>query len=275
MVVVTSLFLMTVDHRAHHLDAVRGVLSTAMSPLRYAVDAPIRAGRWVMENMASRQQLIAENERLRQQQLLIESRLGRFAELDAENRRLRRLLDSSDKVGEAVLIAELLAVDMDPFSRRIMLNKGSQDGVMQGQALIDSQGMMGQVVEVGPFSSTALLITDPSHALPVQVNRSGLRTVAVGGGSVNLLGLSHIPNSADIRVGDLLVTSGLGGRFPAGYPVGRVVSVERDSGQPFAKVQAEPSAHLERNREVLLVWPIEPQPAVVDSSFGVSKTSFK
>jgi len=143
---------------------------------------------------------------------------------------------------------------MDPFSRRIVLNKGSREGVHEGQSLIDSRGVMGQVVHVGPFTSNALLITDPSHALPVQVNRNGLRAVAIGTGPLNRLRLSHVTNDADIAEGDTLVTSGLGGRFPRGYPVGRVVSIERDKGRPFASIVVEPSAELERNREVLLVW---------------------
>ena len=249
---------MTVDHRAHHLEAVRAVLSTMIYPVQYAVDLPSQAARWFSINLASHEALIEENERLRQQQLLVQSRLEKYAELEAENKRLRSLLDSSVKVGERVLIAELLAVDPDPFSRRIVINKGTHDGVVTGQSLIDANGVLGQVVHTSPFSSTALLITDPSHAVPVQVVRSGIRSIAVGTGSVNTLELAHVPNNADVRVGDLLVTSGLGGRFPAGYPVGHVASVERDSTQPFAQVLVKPSARLERNREVLLVWPSKP-----------------
>lgn len=246
---------MTVDHRAQHLESVRAVLSTVVYPVQYAVDLPIQAGRWLGDHLASQQTLLEQNERLRQQQLIVQSKLEKFAELEAENRRLRSLLDSSVHVAERVLIAELMAVDQDPYSRRIVLNKGTRDGVRSGQSLIDANGVLGQVVHTAPFSSTALLITDPSHALPVQINRSGLRSIAVGTGSVNLLELLHIPNNADVRVGDLLITSGLGGRFPPGYPVGRIVSVERDSGRPFAQVTAQPSAKLERNREVLLVLP--------------------
>lgn len=252
--VVTSVVLMTVDHRAHHLEVMRSVLSAVVYPVQYAVDLPIQGVRLLREGLSSHMALAEENRRLRQQQLLIQSRLEKFADLQAENRRLRKLLDSSTKVGERVLIAELMAVDLDPFSRRIVLNKGTQNGVTTGQSLIDANGIMGQVVHAGPFTSTALLITDPSHALPVQINRTGLRSIAVGTGA-NQLELAHIPNNADVRVGDLLITSGLGGRFPPGYPVGRVVSVERDSRQPFAKVLVQPSAKLERNREVLLVWP--------------------
>lgn len=251
---ITSVVVMTLDHRANHLELVRSVLSTVVYPVQYAVDLPIQGVQWVREGFSSHMALAEENRRLRQQQLLIQSQLEKFADLQSENRRLRKLLDSSTKVGERVLIAELMAVDLDPFSRRIVLNKGTQNGVTSGQSLIDANGIMGQVVHAGPFTSTALLITDPGHALPVQVNRTGLRSIAIGTGS-NQLELSHIPNNADVRVGDLLVTSGLGGRFPPGYPVGRVASVERDSRQPFAKVLVSPSARLERNREVLLVWP--------------------
>ena len=260
-VTVVSVVLMTVDHRAHHLEALRSVLSTLVYPLQVAVDLPIQAGNWLAEYLSSRHRLIAENARLKEEQFLLATKLERFADLEAENRRLRNLLESSEKVGERVLVAELLSVDMDPYSRRIVLNKGSRDGVESGQSLIDSNGVLGQVVHVAPFSSNALLITDPSHALPVQNNRSGLRSVAVGTGPLNQLELAHLPNNADVRIGDQLVTSGLGGRFPAGYPVGRIVSIERNRGRPFATVMVQPSARLERNREVLLVWPAESEDA--------------
>jgi rod shape-determining protein MreC len=257
-VTVLSVVLMTVDHRAQHLEALRSVLSTLVYPIQIAVDLPIEAGNWMAEYFTSRHRLIAENVRLREKQFLLDTRLAKLADLEAENRRLRSLLDSSAKVGERVLVAELLSVDMDPYSRRIVLNKGSRDGVEVGQSLIDSNGVMGQVVHVAPFSSNALLITDPSHALPVQNNRSGLRSLAIGAGPVNQLELAHLPNNADVRIGDVLVTSGLGGRFPAGYPVGRIVGIERNRGRPFATVTVQPSARLERNREVLLVWPSQP-----------------
>jgi rod shape-determining protein MreC len=257
-VAVLSVVLMTADHRGGHVDAVRSLLATLVYPLQYAVDLPIRGGKWVADNLSSRRTLMTENERLRRENFSVQSRLERYAELEAENRRLRELLDSAARVGVQVLIAERLAVDLDPNSRRIVLNKGIRDGVHVGQSLIDANGIMGQVVEAGPFSSSAVLITDPSHALPVQVRRSGLLGIAVGTGPLDELELTHVPVNADVLVGDVLVTSGLGGRFPAGYPVGRVVSVERDSGRPFAQVTVESSANLERNREVLLVWSDQP-----------------
>lgn len=253
--VLAAVSLMVVDHRYQHLQTLRAMLSIVVYPLQVAVHAPFAASRWISENAASKQTMASENARLRREHLLIRARLGKFEELEAENRRLRQLLDSSTKVGERVLIAEVMAVDMDPFSRRILLNKGERDGVYVGQPLIDGAGIMGQVVHVGPYASTGLLITDPSHALPVQVNRSGLRAIALGSGAAGTLQLLHLPYNADVEPGDLLLTSGLGGRFPAGHPVGKVLSVDTDGSQAFARVIVQPAAQLERNREVLLVWP--------------------
>ncbi|MCP4041783.1 MAG: rod shape-determining protein MreC [Gammaproteobacteria bacterium] len=252
--VMISILLMSLDHRQHHLDVVRQGLSLVTYPLQFAVHAPFKAGKWVYDTLALRSSLLEENNRLRTQQLVVQARLGKYQELEAENQRLRRLLDSSVKVGERVLIAEVLSVEMDPFSRKILLNKGSRAGVFVGQSLLDAHGIMGQVVHVNPLSCTALLITDPSHALPVQLNRNGLRSVAIGSGAANTLELSHLPNNADVKKGDLVVTSGLGGRFPSGYPVGHVTQMEIEAGRPFARAILQPGARLERNREVLLVW---------------------
>ena len=244
---------MSVDHRANHLESARGLLSTVLYPLQLAIHLPIRSGEWLSEQLSTRRTILAENTRLREERLRTRTRLEKLNALEAENRRLRNLLGSSEKVSERVLVAELISVDMDPFSRRIVLNKGARDGVSPGQALIGSNGVMGQIIHVGPFTSNALLITDPSHALPVQVHRNGLRAVALGTGPLNLLKLSYVPNSADVQLNDRIVTSGLGSRFLSGYPVGKVVKVRRNQGQPFAEVYVEPSAMLERTREVLLV----------------------
>lgn len=251
--VAVSLILMTVDHRQHHLESVRATLSLLVSPLQYLLGLPMGAGHWFGEALTSRQALQDENASLRSQQLLQNARLQKMAALEAENTRLRALLDSSFKVGERVLVAELLEVDVDPFSQEIVINKGSRDGVEAGQPIVDAEGVMGQVVHVAPFTSTAMLITDPSHAIPVEVNRTGLRAIAMGMGSASRLEIPHLPLNADIKEGDLLVTSGLGGRFPPGYPVALVEKVERNPGQSFAEVSARPTARLEQSREVLLV----------------------
>lgn len=253
--VLLSVVMMTVDHRQHHLDALRAGLSLVVYPVQYLVNLPSSMGKWLAEDLPDRRALLKSNAYLREQNLLLKAQLQKFAALESENRRLRELLQSSLKVGERMLIAELLDVDMDPFKHQITLNKGFLHGVQMGQPLLDADGIVGQIVHAGPLTSTALLITDPSHALPVQINRSGLRALAVGTGSFNRLDIPYIPQTADIRVGDLLVTSGLGGRFPPDYPVAKIVSIEHNPSQPFARISAEPIAHLERSREVLLLQP--------------------
>ena len=253
IVVVASIVLMSVDQRASHLESVRSLLSTVLYPLQLAIHVPIRTSEWLREQLSTRRTILAENAQLREERLRVATRLEKLDALEAENQRLRNLLGSSRKLDERVLVAELISVDMDPFSRRIVVNKGARDGVSPGQVLIGSNGVMGQVIHAGPFSSNALLITDPSHALPVQIRRNGLRAVAFGTGPLNLLKLSHVPNSADVQVDDRIVTSGLGNRFFSGYPVGKVVEIRRDPGRPFADIYVEPSAMLERTREVLLV----------------------
>jgi len=244
---------MTVDHRYQHLETVRTVLATALSPLQSLVNLPVEISDWAGETFASRQRLLAENAELHAWRLQQQASLQRQAALLEENARLRRLLGASQLVPEEVTVAELVAVDVDPYRHQVVVNKGLRDGVHLEQPLLAAEGVMGQILHLGVFSSTAILITDPSHALPVQVNRTGMRTVARGTGTANRLVLPHIPNDADIQVGDLLVTSGLGGRFPRGYPVGEITLVERDPGRPFATVTATPSAQLDRTFEVLLV----------------------
>lgn len=257
--VLASVVLMTVDHRHNHLDGLRAGLSVALYPIQFLIDLPVTTGNWLQETFATRRMLQEENAKLHAQHLLLQARLQKFEALEAENLRLRELLESSFKAGDRVLIAELLSVDLDPYQHKVLLNKGTRDRVFAGQPLLDAHGVMGQIVDVTPLTATAMLITDPAHALPVQVNRNGLRSIAVGTGALLELALPHIPNNADIRAGDLLVTSGLGGRFPPGYPVAEVTEVTLDSGQNFAKVTARPLSRLDRSREVLLVWPPAPQ----------------
>jgi rod shape-determining protein MreC len=256
--VVLSLVLMIVDHRQHHLEAVRSLLSTVTYPLQFVANLPISIGYWASETFATRTHLQEENRELHRENLLLRGRQQKMAALEAENMRLRDLLDSSFKLGDRVLIAELIAVDMDPYRQLVLLNKGSSSGIYKGQPVLHANAVMGQVVHVNRFTSSVLMITDASHALPIQVNRNGLRTVAIGTGHINELELPNLPNNADIEVGDLLVTSGLGGRFPSGYPVATVTAITREPGEPFARIRAQPSAHLERAREALLVWTLTP-----------------
>ncbi len=266
--VVISLGLMIVDHREHHLETVRSALSAVLYPLQYLANLPVTASRSTSEFFATRHHLQTENAALRRENLLLQARQQKFAALETENMRLRELLESSFNIGERVLIAELVAVDLDPYRQQIIINKGASSAVYEGQPVLDANAVMGQVIHVTPFTSSVLMITDASHALPVQVNRNGLRTIAMGTGRINELDLPNLPNNADIEEGDLLVTSGLGQRFPPGYPVAEVVSVIREPGSPFATVKARPTAHLERAREVLLVWTLTPPEAPAAAAEG-------
>jgi rod shape-determining protein MreC len=221
-------------------------------------DLPIRYVRGAQGRLVDERRLRNQNQALRRENMLLSARLQQLASLEAENMRLRDLLGSSFKIGERVLIAEILEVDLADYRQQVLINKGTNSGVYVGQPVLDANAVMGQVVATNPFSATVLLITDADHALPVQVNRNGLRTIAAGTGLSQELDLLHIPKNADIRSGDLLVTSGMGGRFPPGYPVARVTAVGHEPDNPFTAVKAEPTARLDRSREVLLVWTLTP-----------------
>ncbi|RKZ48366.1 MAG: rod shape-determining protein MreC [Gammaproteobacteria bacterium] len=253
--ILASLIMMTVDHRQGHLEKLRSTLSVFVYPLQYIANLPVTVTNWATEALTTRTRLVEENALLRDEQLVLSSKIQKFEILEAENERLREMLESSKRLDERVLIAKLLAVDLQPFRHQIVINKGQREGVYDGQPIVDANGVMGQIVHVGPFSSTVLLLTDPTHAIPVQVNRNGLRSVAVGTGQNHVLQLEHLSNNVDIKEGDLVVSSGLGSRFPPGYPVGVVQTISRVPGEPFAKVTILPSAQLEKSREVLLVWP--------------------
>jgi len=253
LLALISVGLMTLDHRKHLGEPVREAIQTAASPMHYLVNMPFSLMNYATDNLASRRALIDENSRLHNQQLLYDVRLQRLDQLERENIRLQQLLESSSQVEDTVLIAELMRVDLDPYSHIIQLDKGTRDGVFVGQPVLDAQGVMGQVDTVGRSTAVVRLITDPSHAIPVQINRNGLRTIAFGTGNLRKLDLPHLPNNADVEVGDLLVTSGLAGSFPQGYPVARVTEVSRERGLPFARISAAPSAELDRSREMLLV----------------------
>ena len=255
--IVASIALMMTDYRFSYLETVRTYLLSLVYPIQYIVDLPVKASQWLSMSVASRIQLLEENARLQDENLRLQVILQKFHALENEKERLQQLLGSSVEVGERVQIAEILAVDLAPSKRKILINRGKSDVVFLDQPVIDAMGVMGQVIRVSAFSSIVMLITDPGHELPVQVVRTGLRTVAKGMGTVNRLSLLYIPNiglNMSIKVGDLIVTSGFGKKFPKGYPVATVIEVIPDIGKPYAQVQSIPKAALERNREVLLLW---------------------
>ncbi|AZD13854.1 rod shape-determining protein MreC [Pseudomonas chlororaphis] len=254
VLVVLSVALMVVDARFTLLKPVRSQMSLVLMQSYWITDLPQRLWQGVASQFGSRTELVAENEKLKTENLLLQGRMQKLAALTEQNVRLRELLNSSALVNEKVEVAELIGMDPNPFTHRIIINKGERDGVVLGQPVLDARGLMGQVVELMPYTSRVLLLTDTTHSIPVQVNRNGLRAIASGTGNPERLELRHVADTADIKEGDLLVSSGLGQRFPAGYPVATVKEVIHDSGQPFAIVRAVPTAALNRSRYLLLVF---------------------
>lgn len=254
LLAVCSILLMYLDHQRGHLQTVRQALSVAAYPIRVIVDLPSRAFLWTGDALSTRRSLQEDNAQLREEQLEARVRLQRLDTLQAENDRLRALLESRPRLPDRILVAEILSVDLDPFRHRLVIDRGIADGLYVGQAMLDAAGVVGQVTRVEQLSAEAIMISDPGHATPVEINRNGLRTIALGTGDSGRLLLPFLPNNADVKAGDLLVTSGLGDAFPYGYPVARVLTVDRRPGEPFAEIIADPSAALNREREVLLVW---------------------
>lgn len=252
---VISLMLMTADHKFNYFAKLRFTLTYIAVPFQYAVNLPVEIVKSLENIIASQDQLKKENAELRATQLLLAVKVQKLAALEKENAELAGLLHSSSHTGGKVLAAKLLAVDLEPYMQRVVLNKGNQDGLYIGQPVLDMHGVMGQVVRVGSDTSQVLLITDQLSAVPVQDNRNGVRAIAVGLGYEDGLELLHISDTTDVRVGDLLVTSGLGGRFPPGYPVGVIGAINHIPGERFAKVSLTPSAAVNRSRYVLLIWP--------------------
>lgn len=251
---VLSIALMITDARVDSLRPLRSQLGQLLTPLYWLAEQPLRLWQGVNQQFSSREELIAENEKLKAEALLLQRRLQKLATLTEQNVRLRELLNSAALVDDKVLVSELIGVDPNPFTHRILIDKGERDGVFIGQPVLDALGLMGQVVEVMPYTARVLLLTDTTHSIPVQVNRNGLRAIAIGTGNPERLELRHVADTADIKEGDLLVSSGLGQRFPAGYPVATVSAVINDPGQPFAVVHAVPTARLNRSRYLLLVF---------------------
>jgi rod shape-determining protein MreC len=261
-----SVIMMYLDQRAHYLEQLRYALQATAYPLQLAVNSPTAAWRWLQESSRTREALQAENTRLHASARDLELRTMRYESLARENGELRGLREALPPVADRWLAAEIVNIQLSSLRQRLLLNRGAVNGVFKGQAVLDDKGLIGQTTHVGPWSVEVILITDPEHAVPVRVDRTGLRTIAVGAGDTTSLALPYLPGNADIKTGDLLVTSGLGGVFPEGYPVARVTEVHRDAVQPLAQVRAAPLAHVDSDSEVMLVWfrpdhPAAPAPA--------------
>lgn len=252
---VFSVFLMFSDYHYHYLDSVRSGFSLVVSPLQYAVDYPVRVVGWVQSLVSAKKALIDDNMKLRYQQTLLEAELQKLLSIQKENSQLKELLLTSSKAKMRAMAAQILAVDTSNARQIVVLNKGKREGVYTGQPVLDAKGVMGQVIDVGPMTSTVLLISDSKSAVPVRNNRTGERAILVGTNRIEELSLINLPKTSSIHPGDMLVTSGLGRRYPEGYPVGSVDAVSSMPGEDFVKVTVSPVALLNRNRLVLLIWP--------------------
>jgi rod shape-determining protein MreC len=249
---MASIALLTIEHNSARLDPIRTTLSHAVDPIRYLVDLPMEISERISFSLKSYSSLREDNKKLRETEAINQIRLLKYDALERENIRLRALLENSFKLGEQVLIAELLSVNIaSPYENIVVVNKGTRFGVHSQQPVVDANGVVGQVFRALPHTSEIMLITDPNHAIPVQVNRNGLLTIAVGSGELNRLNLPFLPDNADIRAGDLLITSGLGGTFPQGYPV---AVVDKFTPPASKQITATPTASLDRNRELMIVW---------------------
>jgi rod shape-determining protein MreC len=251
--IILSVALMVMDHQYNRLSFAREFLSDAVYPIQWLIDTPVRLTSQVSQYIHTQQHLVEQHRELNEQLFIKEAELQRMLALEAENKEYRSLLNASPKEDEILKAAEILNVDSDPFNHRLVINKGENDGVYIGQPIIDAQGLMGEIIEISRLTSRAILVTDASHAVPVEILRNGVRGIAVGTGAIDNLLLQHVPVTADLKEGDLLVTSGLGGRFKAGYPVGMITEISRTTGESFAAIRVKPSANLDRGRRLLLI----------------------
>ena len=261
-----ALGLIIFDKRYDQLGEIRRFLSVVAYPVQIAVASPFEGWDWFRESVTTRDALRADKAKLEAQLRLANFRLQRYEALEAESQRLRALRDDTAEVTNRFVIGDIMALDIDAFRERVLVDKGARDGVFMGQAVLDAGGVFGQVSRVEQLTSEVILVSDAAHAIPVQINRNGLRTIAVGTGDMSRLKLPYLSTSADVVAGDLLVTSGLGGGFPSGYPVGTVAEVKRDPAQSLADVEVRPAAALDRARELMFVWLKTPAPTALPSS---------
>lgn len=269
---VLSVLLIVLDGKLDTFSNVRVYLNSLVSPLQYMANLPGEVLNQTSRALTTQRQLLENNAQLTRQNILMSEQLQRFEVLRQENDRLRTLLGSPVRADARKMVAELMAVDNNPYSHQIVINKGTLQGVYEGQPVLDDKGIVGQVMQVGTTTSRVLLIADVTHAVPVRVLRNNVRMVASGSGQLNRMVINHVPHSTDIQRGDMLVSSGLGQVFPEGYPVGRITDVIRDESRPFAIIRAEPAAQLDRLKYLLLLWPADAPQAPIDQDEAVNES---
>jgi len=249
-----SFLLIFIDHRLQAMQPVRLFLNSLVTPVQYLAILPEQILDNFSESVKSQGALSEENAQLKQQLLELQGQLQQFQFISNENKRLRELLGSEQRIPNRRMVAEVIAVASEPFSQQLVINKGTLNGVYEGQAVLDDRGIIGQVQDVGSNTARVLLISDQSHAIPLRSERNDTRVLAQGTGDIGRLQLMFVPHSTTLKAGDLLVSSGLGGVYPEGYPVATISEIVRDESLPFAQVQADPISPLDRVRNVLLLW---------------------
>jgi rod shape-determining protein MreC len=267
-----AVLLMVLDARFRYAESIRQVVALLAYPLQWVALAPAEVVSASADFFTTQVALKRENDALKARQLQAANDLLTLEALRAENAQLRRLLEARERMPRKSTLAEILYIGRDPFSRKVVIDKGSQQGVQPGQAVIDDVGVIGQVTRVYPLLSEVTLITDKEQRIPVEVVRNGLRAIVYGGGEAGTLDLSYTAANADIQADDVLVTSGIDGTYPAGLPVARVSRIERDAAYAFAKISCVPTSGTEQNKQVLVLAQeanLPPPPVEVDS--GASK----
>jgi len=250
---ILSFGLMYLDHKDQYLNKVRSYISATTYPIYLIANAPKNIFFNLRETMGQKEKIVLENQRLKRENIALSSKMQKIYKLEQENRRLHDLIDSKPKTEDIFVLAEIVAENPDPFKHRIIINKGSKENVHVKQTVADSRGIIGHVIRDQIFGSEVLLITDPEHAIPIEVARTGLRSIALGIGSYEKIQLSYLPVNTDIQAGDILLTSGLGGQYPAGYPVAIIDKVSTQKGESFLEVRAKPFAKLRNINEVWVI----------------------
>jgi rod shape-determining protein MreC len=241
-------------HQTNQLKGLKDSLSFIVHPVLVAVDLPRNIYDWLTLNSSSTSELLKKNRTLSSELLLLNAKLQKFDALEKENTRLHSLLESSFKLGEQFISASLIGVNQNPNTQHVVIDKGSRFNLYAGQTALNEEGVIGQIINVHPLTSSIMLITDPNHAIPIEINRTGLRSIASGNGVQNTLTLPYLPHNADVKIGDLLTTSGLGGVFPKGYPVATITKLTPLTGEAFMYAEATTVAKIESIRDILLVW---------------------
>jgi len=250
---ILSFGLMYLDYKGQYLNKVRSYISVTTYPIHVGVNAPKNIFLKLTESMGQREKIILDNQKLKTENITLGSQIQQIYRLEKENKRLRELLDSKQKTEDIFVLAEIITENPDPFKHRIIINKGSKEDVHTNQTIADSKGIIGHVIRDQIFGSEVLLITDPEHAIPIEVARTGLRSIALGMGSYEEIKLSYLAVNTDIQKGDILLTSGLGGQYPAGYPVAIIDKVSAQEGESFLEVRAKPFANLTNINEVWVI----------------------